>query len=61
MAKIKHTTKMFVAISGILGSRVTASNFRTAIRDINSAKGITGKDKTRIIVEILATLVEMDK
>jgi len=58
---MKPTDQMFVAISGIVGSRVTVDNFRTHLKDISSTRGITSKDKMMIITEILATLVEMDK
>ncbi|KKN14466.1 hypothetical protein LCGC14_0995880 [marine sediment metagenome] len=57
----KPVDDLFIAISGILGSRVTAANFRTQLKDVASIRGITGQDKTNIIIEILATLVEMDK
>lgn len=60
MSKNK-TDKLFVAISGILGVRATPENFRTVFNDVASVRGITGKDKMQMIIEILATLVEMDK
>lgn len=57
----KKTDRLFVAISGILRSRVTPENLRTSMADISSVRGITGKDKTQIIIEILATLAEMEE
>ena len=52
--------KLFIAISGVLGSRVTKDNYRTAFKDIAATRGVTRKDKTLIIVEILAYLIEKE-
>ena len=53
--------KLFLSISGILGPRITPENFRTKLAEVNSIQGITRKDKTKIIIEILAYLIENDK
>lgn len=49
---------LFLSISGILGTRLTTGNFRAKMAEVNSYKGITRKDKTKIIIEILAYLAE---
>jgi hypothetical protein len=51
---------LFLSISGILGTRITPENFRVKLDEVNASKGITRKDKTKIITEILAYLVEND-
>ncbi len=52
--------ELFLSISGILGPRITPKNFRTKLAEVNSIQGITGRDKTKIIIEILAYLIEND-
>ncbi|HEC63856.1 MAG TPA: hypothetical protein ENI23_01025 [bacterium] len=52
---------LFLSISDILGSRVTPENYRVKMKDIRSTRGITNKDKTDIIVEMLAALIALEE
>ena len=52
---------LFLSISKILGTRMTPETYRTVMEDVNSFRGITHKDKTLIMIEILSTLIELDK
>lgn len=52
---------LFLEISQIVGVRLTKDNFRAKLKDVNSTRGITGKDKTEIIIAILDYLVKNEK
>ena len=56
---MKPIETLFLSISEILGSRVTPENYRTKLDEIAAVRGIRSKDKTRIIIEILAMLIEI--
>ena len=49
---------LFLSISGIVGVRLTPETFRAKLAEVNSFKGITRKDKTNIMIEILAYLID---
>ena len=58
---MKPLEQLFLSLSRILGSRVTTENFRTHLKDIASSRGISSKDKTEILIEIIAYIVDSNK
>ena len=50
---------LFLSISDILGVRITPENYRVKIKETRGTRGFTGKDKTDVIVEILAALIDI--
>jgi hypothetical protein len=52
---------LFLAVSNIIGTRVTEDNFRTKMKEVESMRGITHKDKNQIIIEIILAIAKLDK
>ena len=57
----KITDKLFLSVSKILGTRMTPDTYRSVMADVNSFRGITRKDKTLIMTEMLAAIIEIEK
>ncbi len=52
--------ELFLSVSRILGGiRVSPYNYRVRLKEIASARGITSKDKTDIMVEMFAALIAL--